>query len=201
LGTGHPGDRKGCWPPLTRGTPVRPNSRVFTDFDRERRRIEGELHDGVQQDLAAISGTLQLALQLLDQDSAAGRGLLEELEQETRSALDRVRVLAREIYPSILVSRGLAAALAGRAEVRAAERYPLEVEEAVYFSCAALVEGSTSARVWTDDGGGVLHLEVEGSFAEGAVAHVRGRMTSVGGQVTVSGDRLSASVPTPGSAR
>ena len=173
---------------------------MFTEFDRERRRIEGELHAGVQQDLAAISGTLQLALQLLDQDAAAARGLLEELEQETRSALDRVRVLAREIYPSILVSRGLTAALAGRAEVRVAGRYPLELEEAVYFSCAALVEGSTSARVWTDDGG-VLHLEVEGSFAEGAVAHVRDRMTSVGGQVTVSGDRLSASVPTPGSAR
>lgn len=172
---------------------------MFTDFDHERRRIEGELHDGVQQDLAAISGTLQLALQLLDQDSAAARALLEELEQETRSALERVRVLAREIYPSILVSRGLTAALAGRAEVRAPERYPLELEEAVYFSCAALLDDSTTARIWADDG--VLHLEVEGSFDAGAVAHARDRMTSVGGQVTMSGERLSASVPTAGSAR
>ena len=172
---------------------------MFIEFDRERRRIEGELHDGVQQDLAAISGTLQLALQLLDQDSASARELLEELEQETRSALDRVRVLAREIYPSILVSRGLTAALAGRAEVRVPERHPLELEEAVYFSCAAVLDGSTAARVWTD--ADVLHLEVEGSFDEGAVAHVRDRMTSVGGQVTVSGERLSASVPISGSAR
>ena len=172
---------------------------MFTDFDHERRRIEGELHDGVQQDLAAISGTLQLALQLLDQDSAAARVLLEELEQETRSALGRVRTLAREIYPSILVSRGLAAALAGRAEVRAPERYPLELEEAVYFSCAALLDDSLTARIWADDG--MLHLEVEGSFDEGAVAHVRDRMTSVGGQVTVSGECLSASVPISGSAR
>ena len=121
---------------------------MFSGFDHERRRIEGELHDGVQQDLAAISGTLQLALQLLDQDPAAARRLLEELEQEARSALDRVRVLAREIYPSILVSQGLAAALAGRAEVRSLDRYPLELEEAVYFSCAALLDGSTAARVW-----------------------------------------------------
>jgi hypothetical protein len=172
---------------------------VFIEFDRERRRIEGELHDGVQQDLAAISGTLQLALQLFDQDSAAVRALLEELERETRSALERVRVLAREIYPSILVSRGLAAALAGRAEVRAPERYPLELEEALYFSCAALLDDSMTARVWTD--GGLLRLEVDGSFDEDAVAHVRDRMTSVGGQVTVSGERLSASVPIPGSAR
>jgi hypothetical protein len=172
---------------------------VFTDSDRERRRIEGELHDGVQQDLAAISGTLQLALQLLDQDPAAARALLEELEQETRSALDRVRVLAREIYPSILVSRGLTAALAARAEIRVPERYPLEVEEAVYFSCIALVDDSMTVRVWANDS--VLRLEVEGSFDESAVAHVRDRITSVGGQVTVSGKLLSASVPISGSAR
>jgi histidine kinase len=178
---------------------VRPNLPVFTGFDRERRRIEGALHDGVQQDLAAISGTLQLALQLLDKDPAAARGLLEELETEARSAVDRVRTLAREVYPSILVSRGLAAALAGRAEIRGVERYPLEVEEAVYFSCVALLGNSMSARVWADES--VLRLEVEGSFDEDAVAHVHDRMTSVGGQVTVSGELLSASVPISGSAR
>jgi signal transduction histidine kinase len=172
---------------------------VFTDFDGERRRIEGELHDGVQQDLAAISTTLQLALQMLDENSAAARGLLEELEHETRSALERVRVLAREIYPSILVSRGLAAALAGRAEVRISERYRLELEEAVYFSSVALLDDSTTARIWADDG--MLHLEAEGSFDEGAVALARDRMTSVGGQVTASGERLSASAPISGSAR
>ena len=172
---------------------------MFTDFDGERRRIEGDLHDGVQQDLAAVSGTLQLALHLLDKDPAAARALLEELEREARSALDRVRVLAREIYPSILVSRGLAAALAGRAAVGTPERYPLEVEEAVYFSCVALLADSTKARVWEEDG--ALLLEAEGSFDERAVAHVRNRMSSVGGQATVSGERLTASVPIPGSAR
>lgn len=73
------------------------------------------------------------------------------------------------------------------------------MEEAVYFSCAALQDDSTTALVWADDG--ALRLEVEGSFDEGAVAQVRDRMTSVGGQVTVSGERLSASVPISGSAR
>ena len=172
---------------------------MFTDFDGERRRIEGELHDGVQQDLAAISATLQFALQLLDENSAAARGLLEELERETRSALERVRVLSREIYPSILVSRGLAAALAGRAEVRVPERYRLELEEAVYFSSVALLDDSTTARIWADDD--MLHLEAEGSFDESVVARARDRMTSVGGQLTVSGERLSASAPISGSAR
>jgi hypothetical protein len=142
---------------------------------------------------------LQLALQLLEGDPAAARDLLEELEQETRSALERVRVLAREIYPSILVSRGLAAALAGRVEGRGLERYPLDVEEAVYFSCAALLEDATSAQLRAEDG--VLRLDADGSFDDAVVAHVRDRLTSVGGQVTVSGERLSASVPVSGSAR
>jgi hypothetical protein len=172
---------------------------MSSELDRERRRIEGALHDGVQQDLAAISGTLQLTLQLLDTDPAAARALLDDLESETRSALERVRVLAREIYPSILVSRGLAAALAGRADVRVPERCPLELEEAVYFSCVALLAGATDARVWTADG--VLRIEAEGTFDEETVAQVRDRMAAVGGQVTVSGERLSASVPISGSAR
>ena len=34
---------------------------VFSDFDRERRRIEGALHDGVQQDLAATVVAVELA--------------------------------------------------------------------------------------------------------------------------------------------
>jgi len=184
---------------LTRGTASPLIRAVFTEFDGERRRIEGELHDGVQQDLAAISGRLQLALQLLDQDRAAARALLEGLEQETRSALGRVRALAREIYPSVLAARGLTAALAGRAEVAALERFPLELEEAVYFSCAALLSDATRARVWADDG--ALRLEVAGSLPDDAVAHVRERIASVGGQVTVSGDCLSASVPSSGSVR
>ena len=33
---------------------------VFSDFDRERRRIEEALHDGVQQDLAATVVALEL---------------------------------------------------------------------------------------------------------------------------------------------
>lgn len=172
---------------------------MFTGLDCERRRIEGALHDGVQQDLAAISGTLQLAIQRLEDDPDGARALLVKVEQETRSALERVRELARAIYPSILVSRGLGAALAGRADVRTPERYPLEVEEAVYFSCVALLDNSATARVWPEEG--ALRLEVEGSFGDDSVAHVRDRITSVGGQVTVSGERLSASVPISGSAK
>src|SRR5262249_43738774 len=41
---------------------------VFSACDRERRRIEEALHDGVQQDLAATVVALELARELLDSD-------------------------------------------------------------------------------------------------------------------------------------
>ena len=47
----------------------------------------------------------------------------------------------------------------------------------------------------------MLRVDADGSFDAAAVAHVRDRIMSVGGQVTVSGERLSASVPVSGSAR
>jgi hypothetical protein len=169
---------------------------VFSDFDRERRRIEEALHDGVQQDLAATVVTLELALQLLDSDPAATRGLLEELAAQVEGALDRVRALAGTVYPSILPARGLTDALRSlEIETADLERYPLEVEEAVYFSCRALRSRATRARVWGD--GTALRLELLGVTAvEGdELSHARGRIAAVGGQLDLSAGRVSAAVP------
>jgi signal transduction histidine kinase len=78
---------------------------MFSDFDRERRRIEEALHDGVQQDLAATVVALELARELLDSNPAAARDALEELAAQVEAALDRVRALAGTVYPSILPQR------------------------------------------------------------------------------------------------
>src|SRR5204862_489889 len=112
---------------------------MFADFDRERRRIEEALHNGVQQDLAATVVALELARELLDSDPAAARSLLDELATQVEGALERVRALAGTVYPSILSARGLTDALRSLdIETADLERYPLEIEEAVYFSCSAL---------------------------------------------------------------
>ena len=117
---------------------------MFSDFDRERRRIEEALHDGVQQDLAATVVALELARELLDSDPAAARGALDELATQVEGALDRVRALAGTVYPSILPARGLTDALRSLdIETADLERYPLEIEEAVYFSCSALRSRAT----------------------------------------------------------
>jgi signal transduction histidine kinase len=169
---------------------------VFSDFDRERRRIEAALHDGVQQDLAATVVALELARELLDSDSAAARGVLDELATQVEGALDRVRALAETVYPSILPARGLTDALRSLdVETADLERYPLEVEEAVYFSCGALRSRATRARVWSD--GDALRLELVGVAAVQGdeLSYARERISAVGGQLDLSAGRVSASVP------
>ena len=146
---------------------------VFSDFDRERRRIEEALHDGVQQDLAATVVALELARELLDSDPAAARSLLDELATQVEGALDRVRALAGTVYPSILSARGLTDALRSLdVETADLERYPLEIEEAVYFSCRALRSRAVRARVWGE--GAALRFELLPGVAE-AVASLQRR--------------------------
>jgi signal transduction histidine kinase len=169
---------------------------VFSDFDRERRRIEEAMHDGVQQDLASTVVALELARELLDSDPAAARSVLEELAAQVEGALDRVRELAGTVYPSILPARGLTDALRSLdVETADLERYSLEVEEAVYFSCRALRSRATRARVWRD--ADALRLELlDVTVTEGdELAHARERISAVGGQLELSAGRVSASVP------
>jgi len=169
---------------------------VFSDFDRERRRIEEALHDGVQQDLAATVVAVELARELLDSDPAAARSVLDELATQVEGALDRVRALAGTVYPSILPARGLTDALRSLdIETADLERYPLEIEEAVYFSCRALRSRATRARVWRD--GDALRLELFGVTAvdDDELSHARERISAVGGQLDLSAGGVSASVP------
>src|ERR671937_1538685 len=169
---------------------------MFSDFDRERRRIEEALHDDVQQDLAATVVALELARELLDSDPAAARTVLDELAAQVEGALARVRALAGTVYPSILPARGLTDALRSL-DIEAAdlERYPLELEEAVYFSCRALRSRAGRARVWGD--AAALHLELLGVTAveDDELSHARERIASVGGQLDLSAGRVSAAVP------
>ena len=169
---------------------------MFSDFDRERRRIEEALHDGVQQDLAATVVALELARELLDSDPAAAVSLLEELAGEVEGALERVRALAETVYPSILPARGLTDALRSLdVETADLERYPLEIEEAVYFSCSALRSRATRARAWSD--GAALRHELLGVTAlkGDELSHARERISAVDGQLDLSAGRVSASVP------
>ena len=188
----------------------------------ERRRIEGELHDGVQQHLVALVVNLQLAQELAAADPPALMPLLEEIANDVREALVAARALAHEIYPPLLLDRGLGEAIAAaaaasafptRVELESVERYDENVEAAVYFCC---IDALRDAAVGQSAGGTVRIWEEPGTLSFAVVARgwpagqifptrstldsVRDRVGAVGGLVSVhpisaGGCCVSGSIP------
>jgi signal transduction histidine kinase len=77
----------------------------------ERRRIERNLHDGVQQQLVAIGIDLGLASNHLDSDPERARALLAQAREKVQGSIGELRLLGRGLHPAILEDRGLDAAL------------------------------------------------------------------------------------------
>ncbi len=75
----------------------------------ERRRIERDLHDGVQQRLVALGMLLGRALR--GQDPERREELLRQAHEESRLALGDLREVAWRVYPVALDEAGLEAAL------------------------------------------------------------------------------------------
>ncbi|NGO81147.1 sensor histidine kinase [Streptomyces sp. YC504] len=75
----------------------------------ERRRIERDLHDGVQQRLVALGMLLGRALR--GQDPQRREELLRQAHEESRLALGDLREVAWRVYPVALDEAGLGAAL------------------------------------------------------------------------------------------
>jgi signal transduction histidine kinase len=170
-------------------------SRLMTSALEERRRIERALHDGAQQDLIAISVFIQLARNLVETAPAEALASLDEVQRETRNALDRLRALAGEIYPSILDARGLPDALrqvAGASEAAAqvdtAEvgRYPADIEAAVFFLWRAVLgdlESGAEVVIRVREEGEALQVGIVAGRAVD-LCRVRDLVEGIGGVLT-----------------
>ncbi|MDT0441497.1 sensor histidine kinase [Streptomyces johnsoniae] len=90
---------------------------VVAAVHEERRRIERDLHDGVQQRLVALGMLLGRARRRGDTGE-----LLAQAHQQARQALAELREVAWRVYPTVLDEAGLRAALEA-----VAERSPLPV--------------------------------------------------------------------------
>lgn len=77
----------------------------------ERKRIERNLHDGVQQQLVAIGLDLGMADTKIDTDPAVAHELIASARDKVRSSIGELRQLGRGLHPAILEDRGLDAAL------------------------------------------------------------------------------------------
>jgi len=77
----------------------------------ERRRIERNLHDGVQQQLVAIGLDLGMAEQQLARDPDRARELIVSARGKVQGSIGELRQLGRGLHPAILQDRGIDAAL------------------------------------------------------------------------------------------
>ncbi|MEU2235256.1 sensor histidine kinase [Streptomyces vietnamensis] len=113
---------------------------VVAAVDAERRRIERDLHDGVQQRLVALGMLIGRARRGRNPEQADA--LLLQAHEEAQGALTELREVAWRVYPSALDSLGLQEAIGGVAErcsIPLRTRFevgaplPRPVETAAYF--------------------------------------------------------------------
>ncbi len=90
-------------------------TQLVTVGERERRRLERDLHDGSQQRLVALGMALRLAQRHLDEGSVDVHGLLDQSVAELGTAVAELREIAHGLRPSRL-DDGLRAALVSLAE-------------------------------------------------------------------------------------
>ncbi|GAA4632996.1 sensor histidine kinase [Actinoallomurus vinaceus] len=96
---------------------------VVDAADAERRRIERDLHDGVQQRLVSLAMNLGLARETLTGVPDDAMQVITEAHTEAKEALTELRNVVRGLHPAVLDDRGLDAALSG-----IAARAPLPVK-------------------------------------------------------------------------
>ena len=185
--------------------------RIAGAADRERARIERDLHGGAQQRLTALRVRLALAEGKLQTEPAGAVETVHELGLEAERALDELRSLVHGVYPMMLTVEGLPAAL--RAVARDAPipthvtadnvgRYPAPVESAVYFTCLEAVQNAAkhaagATAIWItlsqsdgalafevrDDGPGFTLVDVAGR----GLRSMRDRIEAIGGHLSIDG--------------
>jgi signal transduction histidine kinase len=149
----------------------------------DRRQIERDLHDGVQQRLVSLAMDLGRAKEKLDTDPEQAKELVGEAHEEAKRAITEVRDLARGIHPAVLTDRGLDAALSALAarsavpvdvRVEVAQRPPASVEAAAYFVASEALANvakhaeATRASVTVRRSGDRLTIQVQDDGIGGA---------------------------------
>ena len=199
--------------------------RLIAAQETERRRIERDLHDGIQQEVVALIAGLRLARNRLSRDQLTASELTD-LQDQAREMLRDLRELAHGIHPPVLSDNGLVAALESRVtrfpisvqiladdELRA-ERFSEDVEGTAYFvACESLTNvakhaGTDAARVRLSHSGSRLCMIVEddgrgfesNGARSGGLANIRDRVEALHGKLRIesqlgAGTSVSAELP------
>ena len=97
-------------------------ARMQAAQDTERQRIQRDLHDGIQQDIVALTAKLALAMAQQRRGDSRADESLADVQRDLAALLGHLREFAHAIHPPVLADKGLLEAI----EAQAA-RLPIEV--------------------------------------------------------------------------
>ena len=184
--------------------------------ESERRRIERDLHDGVQAQLVTLAMDLGMARQKLaagDDADPAVLALVERAHDDSKRAVSELRNLVRGIHPAVLTDRGLDAAVSALAarspipvevNISLATRPPATVESAAYFviaealTNAAKHSGASLVRVDGRVADGRLRVEVSDDGVGGADVEHGGGLAGLAARLAAVEGRLRVASPVGG---
>ena len=124
-------------------------ARIVDAGERERRRLERDLHDGAQQQLVALQIRLASARELAHDEELIKR--LDATQRDAEAAVQEIRALAHGIYPAELHDLGLAYALRSlalrsplpiRVVDRGIGRLSAVIEAAIYFCAREAIQNA-----------------------------------------------------------
>jgi signal transduction histidine kinase len=184
--------------------------------ETERRRIERDLHDGVQAQLVTLAMDLGMARQKLesgDDADPAVLALVGRAHDDSKRAVADLRNLVRGIHPAVLTDRGLDAAVSALAarspisvevNISLPTRPPATVESTAYFVIAEALTNAakhSGASVVHVDGsivGGVLRVEIRDDGVGGADVEHGGGLAGLASRIAAIEGRLRIASPVGG---
>jgi signal transduction histidine kinase len=190
-------------------------ARVIDAGQKERQRLERNLHDGAQQRLIALSLDLRMLEQRLDGDAEA-RARIDEARREISLSLDELRDVARGIHPAVVSGHGLAVALESlaaratlpvRLSIDLDDRVGERVEVAAYYVVSESLANigkhahASSASIGVARANGQLIVEVVDDGVGGADSERGSGLRGLADRVEALGGRLRVWTPRGGGTR
>ena len=189
--------------------------RVIEAGQKERERLERDLHDGAQQRLISLSLDLRRLEARLGGDPEA-QASLDEARQEIARSLEELRAVARGIHPAVVTGHGLAVAVESlaasapvpvRLTVAVGGRLHERLEVAAYYViCESLANigkhaHATSASVDVARRNGDLVVEIVDDGIGGADSERGTGLRGLADRVEALGGRLRVWTPRGGGTR
>jgi signal transduction histidine kinase len=183
-------------------------ARIATAADQTRRRIERDLHDGVQQRLVSLALDQRRAEAMVPAELRELQAQLSRVADGLAGAMEELQEISRGIHPAILAQGGLAAALKTLArrsavpvllEVRAETQLPEPVEVAAYYIVSEALTNTakhahaSAVHVAIEARDGVLGLSIHDDGCGGAdpsrgsgLIGLTDRVDALGGTIEVA---------------